>query len=259
MTTKASLARFTQLVAGALTTVMIFSILDRQFPANAQTGDTPATQDVADPVQVVRDLSELRPQTSSERARADLFDPSLKVFGNLSEILERGGGGRSLPHRGGIPAYGNAVGFGLEQPPGAQDLLRLKVCSSDAVLIGRAETRRAFSTKSETWLFTDYMVNVERWLRPEALPRPITVSAPGGQVIVGTTRITVSQGRPLPVLGLRQSYLLFLKNIENTDSFQLTPETPVKMGTEAEQTQTENVEFVRSIAAIAQTCSQTGK
>jgi hypothetical protein len=246
------------MMTGAFTAAMVFSVQARRFPLSAQTRDTSAAQKVEDSLQQVADFSELRPGTASERTRAEYFNKPF-ISGSLLEIVRRGGGGRSYGHSDGFGGTSNSdVTFGDGKPQTASEALRSRVCSSDAVVLGRTEARKALLTVSESWLFTDYTFAVADWLHPSnEKPQPsITVSVSGGEVRVGDVTLRVVEGRPTPVLAVPASYVLFLKTIKNADAFQLMSGAPIKLTASMDQIRTDSTGLLRSIREAGESCSQ---
>ena len=138
------------------------------------------------PVQSVKSKSDLRARTDDEKARAIFFDR----YGAYP--LEPGDSRVIFP---GIPPP--------PIPPGAPGptfdrLLEHLACSTQLVVLGRAEQRAVHLNQRETYLFTDYDVHVERWLRPEHGAPSLTGRVDGGRVPIA--------GRPT-IAGLRTLYI----------------------------------------------------
>jgi len=124
------------------------------------------------PVQSVKSKSDLRARTDDEKARAKFFDR----YG--ADPLEPGDYTVTLPGTPPPPI-----------PPGAprptfDQLLEHLACSTQLVVLGRAEQRAVHLNQRETYLFTDYDVHVERWLRPEHGAPSLKVSVDGGRVTI---------------------------------------------------------------------------
>ncbi len=109
------------------------------------------------------------------------------------------------------------------------ELLRRKVCKGSAVVVGQPLTSRPFLNKAETFLFTDFSVFVERWIRGPGGNAPILVSMIGGRATVAqSTQLDASLGYLLEV-GKR--YVLFLDLIPKTRSYQPVSYPMVVSGT----------------------------
>jgi hypothetical protein len=94
------------------------------------------------------------------------------------------------------------------------------VCSSEAVLLGHPNGERVLLNRDETFLFTDYVIAVEKWIRParrlESILESITLSAIGGEVeLPGRTLRAIAVPRLMP----RHPYILFMRRLEGTNGF----------------------------------------
>jgi len=88
------------------------------------------------------------------------------------------------------------------------------------VVLGRAEERAVHLNQRETYLFTDYVVEVEQWLRPEQGAPSLKVSIEGGRVTIAG-RDTWTGGAPLDTT---KRHILFLDHVPGSGS--LTPTRP---------------------------------
>ena len=158
------------------------------------------------PVHSVKSKSDLRARTDDEKARARFFDrygASPLEPGDYAVI----GHGTPLP----------------PIPPGAprptfDQLLEHLTCSTQLVVLGRAEQRAVHLNQRETYLFTDYDVHVERWLRPEHGAPSLNVSIDGGRVTIAGRPTIAGAEDPLPPT---QRFIFLLQPIPGSGS--LTP------------------------------------
>jgi hypothetical protein len=162
----------------------------------------------------VKSKSDLRARTDDEKARAEFFDR----YGG--EPLEPGDAwvrGPGTP----LPPF----------PPGArlptyEQFLESLACPTPLVALGRAEQRAVHLNRRETYLFTDYDVAVERWLRPEQAAPSLKLSVSGGRVRIGRKLTSAEDGRPLDPT---KRYILFLQPIPGSGFLTLV-RTPLAEG-----------------------------
>lgn len=159
--------------------------------------------------QSVKSKSDLRAKTDDEKARAHFFDR----YG--AEPLQ--------------PGDTAVIGPGLPAPPippGApvptyEQFLQYLGCSAPVVVLGRAEERATRLNQRETFLFTDYQIEVERWLRPEHGAPSLKLSVSGGRVTIAGKRTIAGGQEPLEPT---TRYIFFLQHIPGSGS--LTPTRP---------------------------------
>ena len=157
----------------------------------------------------VNSMSDLRARTDDEKARALFFDR----YG--ADRLKAGDSRVILP---GTPA--------APPPPGApvptyDGFLQRLACSAEVIALGRAQVRAVHLNQKETFLFTDYDIDVERWLRPDdphGAPS-LKLSISGGRVTIGGIPTSTGDGKPLDPT---RRYILFLKQIPGSAYFTLT-------------------------------------
>jgi hypothetical protein len=159
--------------------------------------------------QSVRAKSDLRATTDDERARAKFFDR----YG--AELLEPGDTAVVGP---GLPAPPIPPGSPV---PTYDHFIQHLACSTRLVVLGRAAERGVHLNQRETYLFTDYDVEVERWLRPEHGAPSLKLSVAGGRVIIaGAPTIAGAQAPLSPT----KRYIFFVEQIPGSGS--LTPTRP---------------------------------
>jgi hypothetical protein len=114
----------------------------------------------------------------------------------------------------------------LSRPLDDEAFIRTSVCGGDAVVLGRPISSQSLLTPSESSIFTEYNVPVDEWLRgsvgDKSRPRAntsIQVALLGGQLDTSLGRLAVVGDPPL---ALNQTYVLFLKLIPGTTSYQLS-------------------------------------
>jgi hypothetical protein len=154
-------------------------------------------------------LAPFRAITADQRVRAATFDrPTNRPLQPNQTRLEDVES-MSLPHD--APEYASFI----------RDL----VCQSDLVVVGRATTKQSFLTETGSSIFTDYSFAPEESLRGGAVFRQPTshttveVSLKGGTIQTPNGPIEVRNEQPLD---LGDPYLLFLKRIPKTSSFELS-------------------------------------
>ena len=157
----------------------------------------------------VKSMSDLRAKTDDEKARALFFDR----YG--ADRLEAGDSRVILP---GTPPPPPLPGTPL---PTYDEFLRRLSCSAETIALGRAQVRAVHLNQKETFLFTDYDVDVERWLRPDDPHRApsLKLSTSGGRVTIGGIPTSTGDGQPLDPT---KRYILFLKQIPGSAYFTLT-------------------------------------
>jgi hypothetical protein len=101
--------------------------------------------------------------------------------------------------------------------------LKDMACNSDAVLIVKLADETASLNEEETFIFTDYAAGVEEILknnpvRPVQVGSQITVTRPGGSMMINGGRVTTQVVQFKPFLVPRR-YLLYLRYISATDSY----------------------------------------
>lgn len=101
--------------------------------------------------------------------------------------------------------------------------LERAVDASDAVVIATVTARESQLTEDERYVFTDYEVAVKEVLKdnaasPISASDTMTVTRPGGKVLVGGHLITVVDEGVKP-LSVGDEYLLFLKFIPETGTY----------------------------------------
>jgi hypothetical protein len=97
------------------------------------------------------------------------------------------------------------------------------VDASDAVVIATVTGKESHLTENEKYVFTDYEVSVKEVIKDNAdshiaAPETLTVSRPGGKVLLDGHLITVVDEGVKP-LSVGDEYLLFLKFIPQTGTY----------------------------------------
>jgi hypothetical protein len=74
-------------------------------------------------------------------------------------------------------------------------------------------------TEKETWLFTDYTVQVDRWMTLSGKnDATVLVSDSGGTVVVGGRRIRNAIG-PVPLFTLHDTYVMALSRLQTSPGY----------------------------------------
>ena len=157
------------------------------------------------PLQTAGTLNELKAVTPAEKARAERFN-----FTHLPPIIES----KSMHMNSGLAVLPDPPPDGRPDPDAEE---RRLVCRSAGIAYGNVKRSRVLLNKDETFLFTDYVVQVAQWVKPERGPTEILVSQNGGSVRVGTTvlRATTDHG-----MTRDKSLLFFLVAIPKGDAYQ---------------------------------------
>ena len=160
-------------------------------------------------------------------------------------------------------------------PPDYASFIRDLVCQGDLVVVGRATTKQSFLTESGSSIFTDYAFAAEEYLRGETVFRQptndttIAVSLTGGTIQTPRGPLEARDGGRRP-LDFGERYLLFLKRIPKTSSFELSgPHFTVGGGTPSVQSRHElptalakgdksTTTLLADLRAAAATCQRSG-
>jgi hypothetical protein len=180
----------------------------------------PGGSGASQPVQRVKSESEIRAQTPEDRARAAHYD-----FPYGAKILETGDSvfaGPETPPSPPIPPEGVIV-------PTPPDLFQEAICEGDAVVVGRAVSKRVLLNRSETFLLTDHELEVYEWIRPSANSPRATVSVAGGKVQIGDRLVRAESG-PFP--DLFKVSVLILKRIPKANGYSIMDDPVVLPATD---------------------------
>lgn len=118
-------------------------------------------------------------------------------------------------------------GFSFEDRQTLNDIVRERICESDAILVGKVTAKESQLTLGEDFIFTDYTIAVETLLKDDAgqslrRANSIIVTRAGGKVALNGRTITVvdrNAGRLL----IGGKYLMFLKRIPKTGAYTTLP------------------------------------
>jgi hypothetical protein len=166
-------------------------------------------------VVTIRDVSELRPGTEAERARAQYFNgygAEINAPGSALEILRAGSSRFALPERA-VPVPPP----GFVSPTEAElrrEGLAAAVCRTQLVLLGQASSAKVMLSEAANTLFTDHSVQIERWLKPAAGASRATFSSQGAVVRMAGR---VSQVDTTANLPLRERMIFFAADFNTSD------------------------------------------
>lgn len=159
-------------------------------------------------VQSDTDLAPFRATTPEQKVRAAAFDQkNVPLRPNQTRIED---GEWALPPH---------------DPPEYSSFVRDLVCRSDLVVVGRPTKKQSFLTETDSSIFTDYSFAAEEYLRGETVFRQptndttVAVSLRGGRILTPGGPLEVKNEQPLE---FGDRYLLFLKGIAKTSSFELS-------------------------------------
>jgi len=199
-------------------------------------------------LQKVRQLSDLRARTLDERARSELFDypAGQLITGPVSRMIV-------LPNNPEAPPV-SFHGEALPTPRTStrQETLQRSVCSSEVVIIGTPLSTKAMLNKSETFLFSDIVMNVANWIRPGSGEQSILVTVFGGQVDLAGEKLSTLV-RPLPRIGQLEAF--FLVKIPKQSGFRLQGE-PIQIGSGGPATLTDVAPILNDLREAAKSCSE---
>ena len=194
----------------------------------AQTPSRDTSASPNDQIERVSSLSDLKPRTSSEEARATQLDRRYP-----QKLADSPDGGERIvsttlgPGVSQVPDIVKTVdGVSIPTFPSQTneaDALTRQICSAETSLVGRAVSRRTLLSSSESWLITDYRISVDRWLHGGTKNTEIVVSDPNGEVdVAGRIYRTRTSGRPLPLLKIGQAYVIGLVALAGNDGYQFS-------------------------------------
>ena len=146
-------------------------------------------------------MSEFLPKSSDERAKAAAFDSE------GSWVLELGSG-----------VVTTSCGFAMTgTPPAYYDFVAARACSYDAAVVGVPTPVAVRLNNRGTWLYTEHLFQVRRWISPgtEIVPE-IEVLTTGGVLHVQGKTTTVHSRQQIEA---GKEYLIFLKRVPNSRAF----------------------------------------
>ena len=179
--------------------VIVFAVVIGAPMITGKTFQSPDQSKNGKRIERVASMSELRAKTDEDLAAAVFYD----VYGQGA--LRPGADRRLSP------------GERLSQPPpGAplptfEEFLSGLVCSTDAIVIGKATATGVVLNRRQTFLFTKYDITVSKWVHPRERGAPhVKISAPGGEAMVGA-QLTRAQASAQP--DGDRDYLFLLEHI----------------------------------------------
>jgi hypothetical protein len=114
------------------------------------------------------------------------------------------------------------------QSKNAFSLLDNLAAKADAVIIGNVTDKESQLTEDGTFVFTDYAMKVEEVLMDNSkahieLQRSLTVTGPGGKIVLNGRRVSVTD-RSFKPMTTGGRYLFFLKYVADTGAYQAVSE-----------------------------------
>jgi hypothetical protein len=105
----------------------------------------------------------------------------------------------------------------------ADDIKRI-TCDADTIVLGTVKRSASQITEGQSFLFTDYVLLVQQVLKNNSRSliqqeAEIIITRPGGAVLIGNKRVTAID-ESIPLLQQGKQYLLFLRYLPETDSFE---------------------------------------
>jgi len=200
----------------------------------------------------VASFAALAARTPGELKRAEFFDYGYVPLATLGETSLS-----MTSEAPELPPPPMPFGFPEPKPLTAEEKLALKVCQRQIVVIGHPESAKVLINKEGTWLFTDYVVGVERPFHPKQVSQQLIVSIPSGSAVVGGKTVST---KTVPLLELGQSYVFFLDRIETSDGFLGTNEhVDLRSGTIRSGSATVARDATKYVAALASAGQNCGK
>jgi hypothetical protein len=120
---------------------------------------------------------------------------------------------------------GIGLGPKLTESVSPKDYFSGIVKASDAVIRGRVIKKVSQITENDTFIFTDYEVVIMEVFKnnaasPTDMGNTITITRPGGKVLVGKTIMEVTDEQFLPLPESSREVILFLKYLPETGAYQ---------------------------------------
>lgn len=97
-------------------------------------------------------------------------------------------------------------------------------CAADAIIVGTIKSSASQITAGQSFLFTDYVLLVQEVLKNNAnsliaQESELSITRPGGAILINDRRVTAID-ESFPPLGKGKRYLLFLRYLPETQSFE---------------------------------------
>jgi len=227
--------------------------------ATPKTAEEQARQAMLEAIPLVADFQALAAVTPEEKARAAYFDRAGQP------LLEQPPG--AVIEFPGLPVVLAAPPPGAP-PPTRQDNMRAfeasvatGVCRADAVAVGQLTPVRVLLNLSGTWLFTDYSIAIERWLRSngvETSRKPVIAGLSGGHVRVGERILSTTVSGGGPVTGERM--VLHLCLVQGKTALVLCGSTSLREDTisgDPYPVSLAREEYLRVLERASTTCSSS--
>jgi hypothetical protein len=133
---------------------------------------------------------------------------------------------------GRVIGVGLGVGLGpkLKESQTPEEYFGKLANASDAIIRGRVVQKASQITEDDTFIFTDYDVEVTEVFKdnttsPLATGRNIVVTRPGGKIVVDEIIVEVTDAHFLPLPVDRNDVILFLHYIPETGAYRATRDT----------------------------------
>jgi hypothetical protein len=158
--------------------------------------------------------------TEQQRKHSKLYVAYGRDFPKkISEFIPQG---QSQVQRIGI---GLGAGPKLTESVSPKDYFSGMVTASDAVILGRVIKKVSQITEDDTFIFTDYEVVIMEVFKNNTasltdMGNTITVTRPGGKVLVGTAIMEATDELFLPLPESSREVILFLKYLPETGTYQ---------------------------------------
>ena len=158
--------------------------------------------------------------TEQQRKHSKLYSSYGRDFRKkISEVIAQG--------EGQVNGISMGVGLGevMTESVSPKDYFSSLVNTSDAVIRGRVLKKVSQITENDTFIFTDYEVVIIEVFKnnaasPTDIGNTITVTRPGGKVLVGKTIMMATDGLFLPLPESSREVILFLKYLPETGTYQ---------------------------------------
>lgn len=158
--------------------------------------------------------------TAQQRKHSKLYRSyGQQLSSKISDIISQA--------EGQVTGISMVIGLGpvLKDSVSPKDYFGNLVTKSDAVIRGRVIKKVAQITEDDTFVFTDYEVVIMEVFKnnaasPTEMGNTITVTRPGGKVLVGKTIVIAQDEYFLPLPESSREVVLFLKYLPETGTYQ---------------------------------------
>lgn len=148
-----------------------------------------------------------------------------------SKLYKKYGSGRKIPdllrsEKGNVELYRlqpMPTSLANTPTPTSQEIIQRLTCFADVVIVGTVTKKSSHPTEDQSFIFTDYVINVREVLKrtsPAFIPTnsEITVTRPGGTILINKRKVNALD-ESFQLLKVGEQYLLFLRFIPETGTY----------------------------------------